>query len=122
MLRWKYNSRDLKHSLLLKMIKTHIFISHPKQGPVVGRVPHKPANTEKEERFNLIWHKMLFTSYFLCVLRLTRVSPSLKESYIERGRVEVDKLEDEHLEDKGIVVLGLCSVHLWKRESEETKC
>lgn len=47
---------------------------------------------------------------FLCV------SPSFKESHVEGGRVEVDKLEDEHLEDEGVVILGLCPVHLCNNE------
>lgn len=53
---------------------------------------------------------------------MTPVSPSFKESHIEGGGVEVDKLEDEHLEDEGVVVLGLCSVHLCNRENEDTQC
>ncbi len=52
----------------------------------------------------------------------THVSPSFKESHIEGGRVEVDKLEDEHLEDEGIVILGLSSVHLCNRENMDTLC
>lgn len=48
----------------------------------------------------------------LCVCCDSCVSPSFKESHIKGRRVEVDKLEDEHLEDESVVILGLCSVHL----------
>lgn len=50
-------------------------------------------------------------------LQLSYVSPSFKESHIERRRVEVDKLEDEHFEGESIVVLGLGSVHLCNTET-----
>lgn len=56
---------------------------------------------------------------FLCDMNhfsQTDVSPSFEESHVERGRVEVDKLEDEHLENEGVVVLRLCAVHLCERE------
>lgn len=49
---------------------------------------------------------------FLYPFCLTLFSPSFKESHVEWGRVEVDKLEDEHLHDEGVVILSLCSVHL----------
>lgn len=53
---------------------------------------------------------------FICRFCLTHFSPSFKESHVEWGRVEVDKLEDEHLHDEGVVILGLCSVHLCNGE------
>lgn len=92
--------------------ETHIFISHPKQGPIVGRVTHKPAHKEK-------WGEHLLRHNFSCSsLCNLHHSPSFKEGHIERWRVEIDKLEDEHLEDEGVVILGLCSVHLCRQENK----
>lgn len=46
--------------------QTHIFISHPKQGAIIGWVTHKPSDTEKSERLNpsgsKIYHSFLINS------------------------------------------------------------
>ena len=88
---------------------THIFIPHPEQGAIVSWVAHEPTHTEKK---GTVYNKMCFKS--CCV---TLVSPSFEERHIEWGWVEVDKLEDEHFEDEGIVILCLCPVHLCNIEN-----
>lgn len=39
------------------------------------------------------------------------IIPSFEEGHIKRGGVEVDKLEDEHFENKSIFIFGLSTVH-----------
>lgn len=50
----------------------------------------------------------------LCVFCMSFVAPSFEESHIKWRGVKVDKLEDEHLKNEGVLVLGLCSMHLCK--------
>lgn len=54
-------SMDLEYSLPLMFtakLQTHIFISHPKQGAIIGWVTHKPSDTEKSDSLNPSGSKM----------------------------------------------------------------
>ena len=44
--------------------------------------------------------------------------PPLEEGDVEDGGVEVDELEEEHLEGQVVVEFGLSSVHFWNRNSQ----
>ena len=36
---------------------------------------------------------------------------TFKESYVEYGRIEIDKLEDKHFECQIVIEFGLCPMH-----------
>ena len=47
-----------------------------------------------------------------------RRSPSLEEGDVNRRRVEVDELEDEHFEDEHVFVFTLSPMHLCRKQAE----
>ena len=41
---------------------------------------------------------------------------TFKEGYVENGRIEVDKLEDEYFECQIVIKLGLRTMHFCKKK------
>ena len=71
---------------------------------------------KKKTQFNSCIASRINKYFTKCQYKQIRVNsealPSLEESYIDDGRVEVDKLEDKHFKCKLVFKLCLGPVHL----------
>ena len=77
----------------------------------------EPANSTKRRLFNFKYKKTTYilvsdgANDVLVVAGVTNKLP-LEEGDVQDGRIEVDELEDEHLERQVVVKIRLCSMHL----------
>lgn len=83
-------------------ICTDLFLTKTKQTSVMSRISYKPGdNYDEVKPCNIKKNTPNQTEYLL----------ALKESNVENRRVEVNELEDKHLEGQVIFIFRLCSVH-----------